>query len=261
MHAANLFTEQEANIFALLPRFQRRAKLQLPVRDVPTNLFRMEGELGSFQFFSIRDRTGLRTIQFASELHNINVITAMDAASRSFVLATMGQCATELHTRLGNIQVFNRVRLNATKHHQAIDLDENQWFYFSQSDGAVCFARLVLVVRVDGEESDVPLLFYQCGIADAAPTNAHGLLARRIHLDPRLMLLTSDMHASIRVACIIHDCRQANTEGQPCRFVDDYHLTTFVGGRKSIEVGLGIRHNPEAMTWFEAPHFFSQDMI
>jgi hypothetical protein len=106
--AANLFTEQEAEIFAHLPRFQRRANVQLPLRDVPTNLFRMEGELGAFQFFSIRHQSGLRSIEFANEVADINVITALPPASSSFVLATMGQFAAEFKTRLGQIRLFNR---------------------------------------------------------------------------------------------------------------------------------------------------------
>ncbi len=124
--------------------------------------------------------------------------------------------------------------MNSTKHHQSLDLDENQWFSFSQPDGTLCFARLFFMARVDGGESEVPpLIFYQRGIADAGPTSAHGLLARRIHLDPSPILLASDLHASIRVACIIHDCAKSRSEGQPCRFVSDYPRTTFASGRKS----------------------------
>ena len=232
--AAGLFTKEEADLFSLLPRFQLRANIQ-PHSRVPAAItFGLEERLGQFQFFSVRDPSGIRSIGFTSQLEDIRAFSALDAATRDFVTSVLQRAAQDQHTKFrGDVAIFNRfnsavrfqlnhdrLRLNETKYHQSIDLVENQWFSCRAVDGTAFIARLFLIVRIDAVPA--PLLFCQRGIFDAAPTNAHGLLARRVRLDPSPMLLPVHMHSSVRVASIFHDCCHASHEGKPCEIVNDY---------------------------------------
>jgi hypothetical protein len=242
--AAELFTKAEADLFSLLPKFQRRAKIEPSTRVPAAITFGLEERLGKFEYFTKRGPSGMRSSHFNSQLQNIRALTDLDEEAADFVFSALQIAVLKQHTRRrGDVVIYNRfntavrfllnrgrLRLNETKYHQSIDLVENQWFSCRGVDGTTFIARLFLIVRIDAVAA--PLLFCQRGIADAAPTIAHGLEARRIQLDPSPMLLPVDMHSSVRVASIIHDCCQAKFEGKPCEFVNDYPKTSFSSGKK-----------------------------
>ena len=199
-------------------------------------------------------------------MRRVPVLNALSVESIDFVISVVGQGALDLCIARGRVVLFKKFVLACV---EAQLLQDSFECNKASSSTRLLYARLFLIVRIDGGETTSPstFLFCQRGTIDLAPTESHGLRARRIRVDPNPMLLSPNMFSSVRVAHIFHDCPQAMVEGHPCQFVTDYPRTSFSGGRRTYvasgmfswmfrtEIGVGVNHTPAALTWFEAPFF------
>ena len=98
--------------------------------------------------------------------------------------------------------------------------------------------RVFAIVRFLGvfysKSHSQQVLICQRAKLDASPSDAHGLIARRLRLEHfGFFELQQQSFASIRLAQgFIHDCPAAASHGTPCSFVNDYPVRSFSSGRK-----------------------------
>ena len=170
-----------------------------------------------------------------------------------------------------------RIRLLNNKHHHYADIAENSFIsYVPVSDSQHrhrVFARVRFLCAIQSSVRTLQVLICQRAVCDEEPTDAHGLLARRLRLECfGLFQLPERCFSSIELANgIIHDCAESFSRGNPCSLVDDYPLLSYNSGRKRflfhgncgivhsrIESTRGVKHS-DSPIWVESPIAMCQD--
>ena len=122
----------------------------------------------------------------------------------------------------------------SNKHHPFCDMGENGFISFVGNTPERVFALIRFLGVAHSESRSRQVIICQRAVVDNAPSDSHGLVARRLTLEHfGFFELQQQFFKSIRLAQgICHDCPAASSHGTPCSFVTDYPVSSFSSGRK-----------------------------